>query len=84
MAKYYILFISLHGHDWHLHYDSAYTGKVLTGFGYYVPKGREVPDVTKAAIDWMNTQLGPEDIELMLQPKRSTLLRFLIWPLFNR
>mgnify|MGYP001444557215 FL=1 len=38
--------------------------KSLLRFGYYVPKGREVPDVTKAAIAWMNTQLGPEDIEL--------------------
>ncbi len=33
-------------------------------FGYYAPKGRPVPEVTKAAIAWMNTQLGPEDIEL--------------------
>lgn len=36
----------------------------LLRFGYYAPKGRAVPPVTKAAIHWMNTQLGPEDIEL--------------------
>jgi carnitine monooxygenase subunit len=36
----------------------------LLRFGYYAPKGRPVPEVTKAAIQWMNTQLGPEDIEL--------------------
>ena len=29
-----------------------------------MPKGREVPDVTKAAIAWINTKLGLEDIEL--------------------
>ena len=38
--------------------------KSLLRFGYYTPKGRAVPPVTKAAIEWMNTQLGPEDIEL--------------------
>jgi len=38
--------------------------KSLLRFSYYVPRGRPVPDVTKAAIDWMNTQLGPEDIML--------------------
>lgn len=38
--------------------------KSLLRFGYYKPKGREMPPVTKAAIEWMNTQLGPEDIEL--------------------
>jgi carnitine monooxygenase subunit len=36
----------------------------LLRFGYYAPKGRPMPEVTKAAIKWMNTQLGPEDIEL--------------------
>jgi choline monooxygenase len=36
----------------------------LLRFGYYVPKGRPMPEVTKAAIRWMNTELGPEDIEL--------------------
>lgn len=38
--------------------------KSLLRFGYYAPTGRPVPEVTKAAIEWMNTQLGPEDIEL--------------------
>jgi carnitine monooxygenase subunit len=38
--------------------------KSLLRFGYYAPEGRPVPDLTKAAIRWMNTQLGPEDIEL--------------------
>lgn len=38
--------------------------KSLLRFGYYAPKGREVPEVTKAAIEWMNKELGPEDIEL--------------------
>ena len=38
--------------------------KLLLRFGYYAPKGRSVPEVTKAAIEWMNTQLGLEDIEL--------------------
>ncbi len=36
----------------------------LLRFGYYAPKGRPVPPVTRAAIEWMNTRLGPEDIEL--------------------
>jgi choline monooxygenase len=38
--------------------------KSLLRFSYYVPRGRPMPEVTKAAIDWMNTQLGPEDITL--------------------
>lgn len=38
--------------------------KSILRFGYYAPKGRPLPEVTKAAIRWMNTQLGPEDIEL--------------------
>ena len=38
--------------------------KSLLRFSYYAPKGRPVPEVTKAAINWMNTQLGPEDIML--------------------
>lgn len=33
--------------------------KSLLRFGYYAPKGRPVPEVTKAAIEWMNTQLAP-------------------------
>ena len=38
--------------------------KSLLRFGYYAPRGREVPAVTKAAIEWMNNALGPEDIVL--------------------
>lgn len=33
-------------------------------FGYYGVQGREVPEVTKACIRWMNQELGPEDIRL--------------------
>jgi carnitine monooxygenase subunit len=33
-------------------------------FGYYGVPGRELPAVTKAAIQWMNERLGPEDIRL--------------------
>ena len=38
--------------------------KSLLRFGYYAPAGRPVSSVTKAAIAWMNRELGPEDIEL--------------------
>jgi phenylpropionate dioxygenase-like ring-hydroxylating dioxygenase large terminal subunit len=37
--------------------------KSLLRFGYYGPK-RPLPEATKAAIEWMNKKLGPEDIEL--------------------
>ena len=30
-----------------------------------------MPNVTKAAIEWMNTQLGPEDIELNVTYKKG-------------
>lgn len=43
----------------------------LLRFGYYAPKGRPVPEVTKAAIRWMNTQLGPEDIELNVSNQKG-------------
>jgi choline monooxygenase len=33
-------------------------------FGYYGVAGREMPEVTKACIRWMNEELGPEDINL--------------------
>ena len=33
-------------------------------FGYYGVQGRELPEVTKACIRWMNQDLGPEDIRL--------------------
>lgn len=38
--------------------------KSLLRFGYYVPEDREMPNLTKAAITWMNQELGPEDIQL--------------------
>jgi choline monooxygenase len=37
--------------------------KSLLRFGYYGPK-RPIPEATRAAIEWMNKKLGPEDIEL--------------------
>ncbi|NAZ37807.1 aromatic ring-hydroxylating dioxygenase subunit alpha [Rubellimicrobium sp. CFH 75288] len=40
-------------------------------FGYYAPRGRPVPEVTRAAIRWMNTQLGPEDIELNITNQKG-------------
>jgi carnitine monooxygenase subunit len=45
--------------------------KSLLRFGYYTPKGREMPPVTKAAIEWMNTELGPEDIELNISNQKG-------------
>jgi choline monooxygenase len=33
-------------------------------FGYYGPKDRPLPEVTRACIRWMNEELGPEDIRL--------------------
>ena len=45
--------------------------KSLLRFGYYAPEGRPVPDLTKAAIAWMNTQLGPEDIELNVSNQKG-------------
>ena len=45
--------------------------KSLLRFGYYAPQDRPVPDLTKAAIAWMNTQLGPEDIELNVSNQKG-------------
>lgn len=45
--------------------------KSLLRFGYYSPRGRPMPELTKAAIKWMNTQLGPEDIELNLSNQKG-------------
>lgn len=45
--------------------------KSLLRFGYYKPKGRQMPPVTEAAIEWMNTQLGPEDIELNITNQKG-------------
>lgn len=33
-------------------------------FGYYGPEGETLPDVSKAAMHWMNEVLGPEDLRL--------------------
>jgi carnitine monooxygenase subunit len=43
----------------------------LLRFGYYAPRGRAVPPVTKVAIHWMNTRLGPEDIELNISNQKG-------------
>lgn len=43
----------------------------LLRFGYYAPKGRPMPQVTRSAIEWMNTQLGPEDIELNVSNQKG-------------
>jgi carnitine monooxygenase subunit len=45
--------------------------KSLLRFGYYAPRGRPVPAVTKAAIEWMNNELGPEDITLNVTNQRG-------------
>jgi phenylpropionate dioxygenase-like ring-hydroxylating dioxygenase large terminal subunit len=38
--------------------------KTLLRFGHYRPKGRPESALSRAAMDWFNTKLGPEDIEL--------------------
>src|SRR5690606_9390111 len=38
--------------------------KSLLRFGYYAPENRQTPELTKSAINWMNKELGPEDIML--------------------
>jgi choline monooxygenase len=45
--------------------------KSLLRFGYYAPAGRPLPALTKAAISWMNTKLGPEDIELNVSNQKG-------------
>lgn len=45
--------------------------KSLLRLGYYAPKGRPVPEVTKAAIKWMNNDLAPEDIELNVSNQKG-------------
>jgi phenylpropionate dioxygenase-like ring-hydroxylating dioxygenase large terminal subunit len=40
-------------------------------FGYYAAAGREMPEVTKACIRWMNQELGPEDIRLNKSNQRG-------------
>ena len=43
----------------------------LLRFGYYGVEGRELPDVTKACIRWMNEDLGPEDIRLNVSNQKG-------------
>ena len=45
--------------------------KSLLRFGYYAPNHRETPELTKACIHWMNTELGPEDIELNVSNQKG-------------
>lgn len=45
--------------------------KSLLRFGYYAPEQREMPTVTKAAIAWMNKELGPEDIALNVSNQKG-------------
>jgi carnitine monooxygenase subunit len=40
-------------------------------FGYYAVKGRELPEVTKACVRWMNQDLGPEDIKLNVSNQKG-------------
>ncbi|QBR02192.1 aromatic ring-hydroxylating dioxygenase subunit alpha [Paraburkholderia pallida] len=44
--------------------------KTLLRFGYYSTHD-EIPAVTKACMDWMNTDLGPEDIELNISVQKG-------------
>jgi choline monooxygenase len=43
----------------------------LLRFGYYAPNHRETPALTKACIHWMNTELGPEDIQLNVSNQKG-------------
>ena len=45
--------------------------KSLLRFGYYAPNDRATPALTKACIHWMNTELGPEDIELNVSNQKG-------------
>jgi phenylpropionate dioxygenase-like ring-hydroxylating dioxygenase large terminal subunit len=40
--------------------------KTLLRFGHYCPTSREQSDLSKAVVEWFNTRLGPEDIDLNL------------------
>lgn len=44
--------------------------KTLLRFGYYSTHDT-VPEVTKACMDWMNTDLGPEDIRLNISVQKG-------------
>ena len=43
----------------------------LLRFGYYGVEGRELSDVTRACIRWMNEELGPEDIRLNVSNQKG-------------
>ena len=45
--------------------------KTLLRFGHYCPKSRPQSALSRAAMDWFNTQLGPEDIWLNLLVQRG-------------
>ena len=45
--------------------------KSLLRFGYYAPENRPTPELTKAAIAWMNQKLGPEDISLNVSNQKG-------------
>ncbi|HVI91375.1 MAG TPA: SRPBCC family protein, partial [Dongiaceae bacterium] len=45
--------------------------KSLLRFGYYGPNHRDTPELTKAAVDWMNKELGPEDIQLNISNQKG-------------
>lgn len=45
--------------------------KTLLRFGHYVPKSHPQGALSKASIDWFNTKLGPEDIELNERQQRG-------------
>lgn len=45
--------------------------KTLLRFGHYSPKSREQGALSRAAMDWFNTQLGPEDIDLNVRVQKG-------------
>jgi choline monooxygenase len=45
--------------------------KSLLRFGYYAPDHRPTPALTKASIEWMNKELGPEDIALNVSNQKG-------------
>lgn len=45
--------------------------KSLLRFGYYAPEYRPTPELTKSAINWMNQELGPEDIMLNVSNQKG-------------
>lgn len=45
--------------------------KTLLRFGHYAPKSRQQGALSRAAMDWFNTELGPEDIDLNLYVQRG-------------